>query len=234
VNETKSEVKKIRMSNYEVIDTAKLGFKKYALLIKVDRMKFFLSLKRELQQQFDLLSSLQRDSHQKNLLAELKSYNDALENLSDLQNRLLVMNVLNKEFNAKPYLKKYATLKERRDSLLHKITFWVYADYKALVSPIAKGLNSKNIRVKKLHNSAHFTVVIDSDIQKARAYGFYIARAQIDIRTEDNNGDTLATNTFNLTGQSSQSFAIAKQDIVKKLNTLVKREGIAKILNLDI
>lgn len=234
INETQSEVKKIRISNYEVIESAALGFKRYAVLVRVDREKFFTSLKKEIDQEFETVAAWEKRAAQKNALEQLKFYNDAISKLSDLQNRLLVMSVLNEQFSSKRYLQKYEALIEKRDHLLAKITFWIKADYKDLAAPIAKGLSKKQIKIKNSNNSWHFTVVIKSNIQKANSYGFYIARAQINIMTKDSKGNVLATNSLNITGQSSQSFSIAKQDIAKKLNKLVDKEGIAKILNLDI
>jgi len=233
VNETQSEVKKIRISSYDVVKSEKLGFKKYAVLIKVDREKFFKSLKKEIDQEFALIASWEHNREYKNALQRLAFYNKALEKLDDLQNRLLVMSVLNESFNSQKYLQKYENLLNKRDTLLNKITFWIVSDYKPLIAPIAKGLNTKKIKIKNFKNRNHFLVTIKSNIQAANSYGFFISRAQIRFVTKENNGNILATNVISITGQSSQSYEIAKQDIVKKLNRLVEREGIAKILNLS-
>ena len=234
INETQSEVKKIRISSYEVLESAKLGFKRYAVLIKVDRMKFFKTLQKEIDQEFALVSAWERNRAAKNALMQLAFYDKTLQRLSDLQNRLIVMSVLNEHFQSQPYLQKYEKLRNKRDKLLRSITFWVEADYQPLRGPIEKGLSSKKFKIKNLQNAYHFTISINSNMQKANSYGFYIARAQINIATKDNRGNILATNSLNITGQSSQSYAIAKQDVAKKLNKLIAKEGIAKILNLDI
>ena len=234
VNEVHSEVKKIRISSYEVMQTQKLGFKKYAVLVKVDRAKFFKSLQNEIDQEFALINSWEKRKAKKSALDTLSFYNKALNNLSDLQNRLLVMSVLNENFNTKPYLQKYEQLFSKREKLLKSITFWVDANYKPLITPITKGLSAKEFRIKNQRSKNHFNISIKSSMQKANAYGFYIIRAAINITTKDNYGNRLATNLINITGQSSQSYAIAKQDVAKKLSKLVDKEGIAKILNINI
>jgi len=234
VNETHSEVKKIRISSYDVLQAQKLGFKKYAVLVKVDRIKFFRSLKKEIDQEFAIIDSWEKVKTNKNALERFAFYNKEITNLNDLQNRLLVMSVLNEEFDSKPYLKKYEKLLYKKDQLLASITFWVGSNYKPLITPIAKGLSSKKFRIKKLNNKNHFNVFIKASMQKANSYGFYIIRSEISIVTYDNRKNRVATNVLNITGQSSQSYAIAKQDVAKKLRKLVDKEGIAKILNLDI
>ena len=48
-NEIESEVKTIRISNYEVVESKQLGFKKYAVLVKSNKKKLFTSMKKELE-----------------------------------------------------------------------------------------------------------------------------------------------------------------------------------------
>ncbi len=234
VNETQSEVQKIRISNYEVLQSAKLGFKKYAVLIKVDRIKFFQTLQKEIDQEFALIASWEKNRADKNALEQLLFYKRALQNLSDLQNRLLVMSVLNERFQSQKYLQRYGKLQNKKDKLLQSITFWITSDYRPLSGVIEKGLSSKKLKIKNLHNAYHFTIYLKSNMQRAISYGFYIARSQINISVKDNSGNILATNVLNIAGQSSQSYTIAKQDVAKKLSRQIDKEGIAKILNLNI
>ena len=234
VNETESEVKKIRISSYDVVQAQKLGFKKYAVLVKVDRAKYFRSLKKEIDQEFAIVDSWEKSKKGQNALERLSFYKKAISKLSDLQNRLLVMSVLDENFDSKPYLVKYERLLHKRDQLLNSITFWIESNYKPLITPLAKGLSVQKLRIKKLHNQNHFTIYVKASMQKATSYGFYIIRSEISIVTKDSKNNAIATNMINITGQSSQSYAIAKQDVAKKLKKRVEKEGIAKILNINI
>lgn len=234
VNETESEVKKIRISNYEVLQAKSLGFRHYGVLVKVDKYKFFLSLKKEIEQQFAIIYSKEQTLQNKNALRQIAFYKKSLRELDGLPNRLVVMSVLNEKFDSAHYLLEYDTLQQHYLTLLHKITFWVRANYAPLATPIAKGLSLQKFIVKRARGAMHFRVDISANIQRANSYGFYLARAVINITTRDYRGSVIATNAFSVTGQSSQSFGIAKQDIVKKLNALVEKEGIGKVLQLDI
>jgi hypothetical protein len=234
INETQSEVKKIRVSNYELLASQKLGFKHYAVLVKVDKVKFFESLKKELTQQFKLIETQQKSLAGKNELQQLSFYKKALASLDDLQNRLAVMSVLQPHFNPDPFVSKYEKLRKGHDALLRSISFWVGANYSPLAAPIAKGLSSQKMTIKKKKSQSRFRVYVAADIQKANAYGFTLARANITIKTKDIRGNIIASNALNLVGQSSQGYSIAKQDLVRKLNRLIEKEGIAKVLNLDI
>lgn len=234
INETESEVQKISITNYELLKAEKLGFKRFAVLVKVDKAKLFNGLKRELEQKFQLIASEEKNLQRKNALEQLQFYKKSLDSLQTLPNTLAVMSTLRPSFNTAPFLNKYEKLQRKHDKLLQDISFWVESNFKALASPIAKGISAKKLMIKKRNDSKHFRVYLHADIKRATAYGFTLARANISIKTKDAKGNIIAENSLNLVGQSSQGYSIAKQDLVKKLNKLIKKEGIEKVLNLDI
>ena len=234
INETESEVQKISITNYELLKAEKLGFKHFAVLVKVDKAKLFNGLKRELEQKFQLIASEEKNIQRKNALEQLQFYKKSLASLQTLPNTLAVMSTLRPSFNTASFLNKYEKLQRKHDKLLQGISFWVESNFKALASPIAKGISAKKLMIKQRNDSKHFRVYLHADIKRAAAYGFTLARANISIKTKDAKGNIIAENSLNLVGQSSQGYSIAKQDLVKKLNKLIKKEGIEKVLNLDI
>jgi len=233
-NETQSETKKVRINSYEVLKTSELGFRKYAVLVKVNKQKLFNSLEKEMQQRFKIIDNKEKIEENNNALEKLFFYKESLQSLQNLPNTLTVMGVLNERFDTKPYLDKYDALDTKYERYLKKITFWIDSNYKPLVAPVSKGLSHKNIKIKNMSGAMHFHVYIKANIQKATAYGFSLARANISITTKDSQSTTVATNSINLVGQSSQGYEIAKQDLVKKLNELIQKQGIAKVLNIAI
>jgi hypothetical protein len=233
VDEISSEVQKITISNYELLASHKLGFKRYAALVKVDKKAFVQALKSELQREFFALQDLKK-ANTLNALEKLRLYKEKLNALQGLENKLAVLSVLEKDFDQKYYLQKYAVFKREYEALRGKISFWIYADYTPLREPLKKGLSIEHFRVKKERSKEHFDIYVQSDIKKSVAYGFILARANITINTKDYHGNVIASNSFSLTGRSTQSFGIAKQDLIKALNQKVHEEGIAKVLNLGI
>jgi len=236
VNQTQSEVKKIRITNYQLLNAAELGFKRVAVLIKADKKTLFRGLKNELDAEFALIQSAQKNIQKQNALKQLGFYNKALKELDDLQNRLSVMRVLQENFDANSYLTKYERLQEQRNAILRKISFSVnaVAQAKRFVRAVEAGLSREKFRIQKGANRDHFTVLIGAKIKRAQAYGFNIARAEISFTTKESGGEIIATNLLHLDGQSSQGYEIALQDLVKKLDNKIEKEGLFKILNLNI
>ncbi|CAI6144117.1 MAG: hypothetical protein SPLUMA2_SPLUMAMAG2_00111 [uncultured Sulfurimonas sp.] len=101
-------------------------------------------------------------------------------------------------------------------------------------SPLSKGLSAKRLKLKQAKGTSHFNIYVNTRIEEAKAYGFWLARSEISIKTKDYQGVIVGSNSLQIIGQSSQSFAIAKQNIAFKLSTLIQNEGIAKVLGLDL
>lgn len=236
VNQTQSEVKKIRITNYQLLNAAQLGFKRVAVLVKAEKQALFSGLKNELDEQFAVIESRQKNIQKQNALKQLGFYNKSLQELQNLQNTLSVMKVLQKNFDTYIYLQKREALQEKRDAILNKISFSIKADAgaKRFVSAVESGLSKEKFRIKKSADKYHFSVFISAKIKRAQAYGFNIARAEISLTTKDSDGQIIATNLLHIDGQSSQGYEIALQDVTKKLNAKIEKEGIFKILNLNI
>lgn len=233
-NEVNAKVQEIRISNYELLNFKKLGFKRYAVLVRSDKNKLFQNLYSDIKHRFEAIDS--KDLSKYNALEKLAFYRDSLHSLSHLQNTLMVMSSLNSSFDPSDFLAQYTQLKKRYETQLAKISFSIKPTRKAkaLAPVISKGLTKKHFTIAKRMDKNHFTVYIEMKVEYADAYGIALAQSTIDFVTKDYRNKIVSANTLNITGQSSQGYKIAKQDVAKKLNQLVEEQGIGKILNLDI
>ncbi len=236
VNQTQSDVKKIRITNYRLLNAAELGFKRFAVLVTVNKEELFRGLKNELEQQFLDISQNEKSIKNENPLAQLAFYKKSLQSLNNLQNTLSVMKVLHEKTDINFYLQKRHRLEQKYHALLSKITFYIKADKEAkrFVSAVETGITKQKFSLKKSRDMYHFTVFMQAKIKKAQSYGFSIARSEINFVTKDYRGRVVGRNLLHIDGQSSQGYAIALQDLVKKLNLQIEQEGIFKILNLNI
>lgn len=228
-----SNVKKIRISNYEVIEAQTLGFKKFAVLIRSDKQKLFSSLESELDQTFALVNSeeknLANDALQKYLF-----YKKLKQELDNIPNTLIVMKELKGGFSGEKYLTQLSEIDKKYNYYKSSISFSVRSNVKNLNTPIEKALSKQSFHVKNTNSSMHYTIILDANVQQANAYGFTLARAEVQIVTKDPKGANIASNVLHLTGQSSQGYGVALQDLVRVLNEKIQQEGLDKVLNLNI
>ena len=234
INETQSSVEKIKISEYEILNRKKLGFKRYAALIKVNKEKLFHGLKNEIEQKLQIYKSDGKNLQKRDALAQLAYYKNMKKSFGYVKNALIVMKVLQKEFDDTKYLAWMGEVNERYAYLLRHISFWVRSNVKSLIAPVRSALTQKKFTIKNVQSKMHYIVIINAKIQKATAYGFSLARSEIFLVTKDYKGEVLGSNVLHVTGQSSQGYAIAKQNLVKKLDDLIRKEGVSKVLNITI
>lgn len=236
VSKTQSDVKKIRISSYEVVESHALGFRNHIVLIKSQKQKLFESLHSELEQKFALADSQIASLSLSHALQQLSGHRKVKDELSDVPDTLVVMNVLNSSFNGKEYIQKIDKINTSYEKLLSSITVAVISDgdSKHLEAPLREGFSSKGVRIKGGKGSTHFRVNVKSNSQKSSSYGFTLARCAIEISVQDYKGSVVASNKLNIVGQSTQGYEVAKENVAIKLDEMIKKEGIGKITGLDL
>jgi len=235
-NESQSEVKKIRIGNYEILNAQSLGFKKYAVLVTSNKKKLFESMKQEIEQEFLMITKKQKLISKQNLIKQIVFYKEVKNSLSLLPNKLLIMNELESNFDGSIYLNKLNQIDARYEKLLSTITFSIKSNYEAknLIAPIAKGISAKKLKISNAKTKHNFLIKIKAQIEEANAYGFTLARSSIAISVQDYKGNIIGSNKFNLVGQSTQGLAIAKENVAIKLGALIQKEGIEKVIGLSL
>lgn len=235
-NEIQSNVKKLRISNYVVLEYKELGYRKHIVLIKSDKQKLFESLKNELDNKFALIDKQRETVGRYHAIKQLSMYKKNKTDLANVPNTLIVMNVLNSSFDGKDYINKYEAVNSDYGKLLSSITFGIQGDPEssALVAPVGQGISAKKLRIQYATGKKHFIITITSKIEKARAYGFTLARSAIYIMVRDYRGSIIGSNKLNIIGQSTQGYEIAKENIAIKLNEMIKKDGISKVIGLDL
>ncbi len=235
-NKVQSDVKKIRLSHYEILKSQEFGFKKHIVLIKSEKKKLFESLKNELDQRFAMIESDIKISQKQSALEELRSYKKAKEQMQDIPDILTVMNVLNTAFDTAEYVEKINVVQSGYAALIASTSINIVLDSesKNLEAHIREALSAKKIQIKNGSGDRHFTIMIASDIQRAYSYGFIVLRSAIEITLKDSKGAILGSKKLNITSQSAQSYEIAKEGIAIKFGELVKKEGIEKIVGLEL
>ncbi|MDD2790059.1 MAG: LPP20 family lipoprotein [Sulfurimonas sp.] len=236
INNVRSDVKKIRISNYELMEMEEVGYKKVVVLVRSDRKKLFESMRSEIEQNFTLAEKKKNVLAYANAIKKLAFYKQTQETFANLPDTLLVMQALDKSFDPDGYLSMLHELDKEYEALQKSITFSVQSndDGTRLIPSIAKALSDKKLTLDEKENPDHFRVIITSNTEEAFAYGFTLARSAIEINIKDADGTIIASNKLNITGQSTQGYEIAKENVAIKLGDFIQKEGIEKVIGLSI
>jgi uncharacterized protein YaaR (DUF327 family) len=233
-NEIQSEVAKVRISNYEVLNSKRIGYKRYIVSIGVNKERLFKSLEDDLKREFETIKERQKSLKSAHTLKKIKTYRNFTKEFSHIQNTLNVMSSLKKDFNAKEYIEKMGNIEKKLQNLLTKLSFSLSSNSsaKSLKATIKKALTKREFAISNIKTKEHFSLYITSSIQKATAYGFILAKSSIDISIKDYRGRVIGSNHLNITGQSTTDYTLAKENVAFKLNKMIEKSSLEKVLGL--
>lgn len=235
-NAIQSDVKKIRISNYTVVEYEMRTMLEHYVLIKSDKDKLFTSLKNELDRKFAQINEKEKTYKKLNVLERINFYKEASDSLQEIENTLVVMDVLHPGFDTSAYTVQSNRIHKAYKDTKGAVSLSIDSDDNSqrLVSPIKAALGKRGYSFAKRTDSNHLTITIQSDIESANAMGFILARSAIRITVTTNQGVVIGGNKLNITGQSTQSYAIAKENIAIQLNNDIKEKGIENILGVKL
>ena len=218
-----SSVKELRVPNYEIVQQEEIGFNSYAVLIKSDKKLFFQSIKDEVDNTIKLLKDDERSYRSSNILKRLAFYKQTSASVDDLVYRSVVLKVLNPEFDDSYIIKEASRFKTAYISLKSKISFSITADKDSqnLVPVVKEVLTAKGFKITEQNSGYHLHVGIRSNIVYTSAYGFDLARSAVDISIKDSSNQTVLAKKIDITGQSTQGYEVAKQNIASKLKAYI-------------
>ncbi len=230
-----SEVAKIRISNYDVLQAEEYGFREFLVLVSSNRSVLFEGIRNDLDQQLAQFRLSEKNLKNSNALKRLKFYLHVNEELSRLPDTLGVLKVLQKSFDGTPYLNEQARLDAARIALHRSISFEVRASKEdsGLVTSVEAGLSKATYALAKSGGNSHFVVDVTTSVERAEAQGFTLARTAIALQVRDARGAVVGSNKLNIIGQSTQGYAIARQNVAYKLSQMIEKEGVEKVLGID-
>jgi len=225
-NKVKTEVKKINFTNIEIMKTLKVNNKIY-LLVRIDKQKLFNSLKTK----FDLLDA-QIDNEVKT--SQKYSKLDQLITLNKIESKIQkalslasILNVLNSNFDVKPYAKKYTSYMNKKTELLHEVTFSVSPN-DLFGQKLIEILNDKDY---KISSNSDIKIKVQKQVRNSTPMGMAVARVTVNIKVISK-GKTLKSTSIEAKGiadNKSQALAKASINFKQKINKI----GINKLLGFE-
>ena len=234
----KSEVAKIRISNYEVDKSDKLAPGHFIVLVKSDKEKFYSSLVKELDVKFKTLNDKRAANATSNIIKKAYFYQEAVNETNDMMSTLLVLGTLNSKFDDAKYLKDIQTINAENEAVKKAINFVISSDKASInmAEAIRVALTDSGFKVvsSKAQNSDTVLVKLTSRAEESQAMGFIVAKITTNIEVTTADGKTVGGNKLNINGQSPQSFELAKENGSKKLKEMIQKDGINTILGLKL
>lgn len=232
-----SEVRNIRINQYQTEQVARLAYGKYVAVVSVQRQQLFKDLLNQQQQQMQSLEVAEKAETNKSDLARYLFYKTSLESLDSFRHRLLVMQTLNTNFSPRMFSEFLAAYETQVSTLKSHLifTFEADADSTKMIAPLQNALTKEQFKVQKSTRPGTFSgyFKLKSNTQKSQAYGFYIVRLGLQIEVSDG-VSTLGGQKLNLKGQSTQGYDQAIEFAAIKFQKQLETQGLNKVVGLNL
>lgn len=234
-NEIRSEVEKIRISPYDIVQGREQSFRRYLVLVKADRRAIAKSMEQGLAALLLELENKETALGQSDALKKLFFYRDATEALTAERNKLRIVRLLDPSFDPEPFQAAERAYERRYLQMRNSIRFTLSARSHLagkLLPVLREGINSLQLNVAGNTADDLFRIEVATRESYTMTMNLYLVRTSITLQTVDRRGDTVNSKTLQLVGQSSQNYAVAEENVGIKLKKLIRKEGILTVLGL--
>jgi|GEM_PF-4024835 hypothetical protein len=231
----RSDVAKIRVSNYEVVASEQVRFDQFVVQVESDRQKFIESLSSEIKTGFDDIEHRISESHSDNALVRYRVVEESLAEAKDLIPVLLVLGSMDPAFESSPYHESIQELHSGVEQARRHLVFRVSGNSlsKGMLEPLKNALTAKGFIVADAKNrDGLISIRVVTDSSHSVTAGIQIADLDIKIYTLDHRGNLIGSNNLFLKGHATRGFSLAETNAVEKMSSLIDEKGIETVLGI--
>lgn len=232
-----AEVKKIRVSNYELIKSQKQSYNQFLVLVRSDKQLFTQGLIKELDMKINSIKSERERYLFSNVIRRQQFYAKALIELDTLLPSLLVLSSLDNSFEDARYLENISKIKKESQELNEKLSFSLVHDKnsKAYKEELQVALTDqgKHVTHAQKNDKDHIFISLHTTTNFSNAQGFDILKATLTIEVKDYQNKVIGGNRIKLSGQATQGKSSALRNSSKKLQKLIVTSSIEKVLGIS-
>lgn len=233
----KSEVSKIRVSNYELVFTEKIKYNEFVVMVQSHRAQFIKDLTQQVNDKLAAENQKINTARSDNALKRYHVAKNSADEVAKLESTIMVLSGMEPSFNNEYYQKKIQDHHTLSENARRNIVFVIKTDTKSLKAstPIKNALSQEGFKV---HNSQPrdgvLFINLETHIQHNRSMGFQIAEMFMDLRTSDHQGKLIGSNSVTLTGHATRGFDMAEAAAIEQISEEIKKQGIAKLLGIEL
>jgi len=184
-SEIKATISKIKISNYEYVQSEKLKYKEYVVMLRVEKAKFFQSLQNNIDTKISLIKNeISGINEESNILVQYNGYKKANEKADDLLKDISILSALNPAFEKEKYL-TFVEQQKKSFQLLHEhLNFVVIGDNKSheFVTKIKNLLAQKSFHLASKKNSYSVVIKLETKERISKSSIGSIAVLTLDVK----------------------------------------------------
>lgn len=233
----KSEVSKIRISNYELVFSEQIKYNQFVVMVKSKRTQFIKDLKQQVNNLLANEKQAIKNASADNALKRYHVIKIAAEESKKLAPTLIVLSSMDEDFDNDYYQKEIQSLQTQVEQARRHILFIIKTDAKSnkAAAPIKNALSQQGFSVgDSVRREGVLIINLQTNAQRNASMGFQIAEMLVKVSVTDYKGRLVGANNVNLTGHATRGFELAEIAAIEKFAEVIKEQGIAKVLGIAL
>lgn len=232
-SDIKTDVSKIRVTNYDVEKSHRVSYREYAVLVKVDNKKFFSSLKKDIDKMKKDIKNEYTNSMKLDSISRYRVKKSISKECDRLLSNTLVAKELYSNFNTKPYFDFVSKMKKDFKNEVNSLNFYISGDSnsKNFTQIIKQQLldNGFNVSKSKKANSVKIFLNSTDDFSKKSN----IVTVKLNIKVNDAN-KVVGTNSLVLKERYKNSKSKVYNSAAIHFKQDIESLQIEKVLGIGI
>lgn len=236
-SDIRSEVSKIRLSNYEVVAAEQVRFDQFVVWVSSDRVQFARSLEHEVETKLEALDRTIHLVRSEHVIRQYQVLSAAIEQSNALIPKLYLLSSLKRDFSFEPYQQRLKALESQREQAKQMLSFSLSGDVlsQALLPQIQAALSQQGFKKVETQRSAQ-TLNIELETTRLASESAGIQIVTLTVQAHITGQPNLVTSPapIQLKGYATQGYAHAQANAVNKLAELIQAQGINKVLGIPL
>lgn len=232
-SDIKTDIAKIKIDNYEIIDTRRISYDKYAVLLRTDKQKFAKRLQLEVESKLSTLENLSYTAMRNDPLSRYNTLKHIAKKADKLLSSIYILSQMDKKVDEKSYLTRVEKLQHLFDKEKSKMTFSLQRANKGaeeFAKYIAAYLTGNGLRIAESNET--LKIAIETSMDQASSPIGKIDIVTLEIKIYEKN---------TLVGGSSRVYKVRHNDVktysykraAKEFAEELKNKGV-KILGINL
>jgi hypothetical protein len=234
-NKIKADVAKIKINNYEIVQSQQISYREFAVMIRTDKKKFVDGLVEELNSKKKSMELKAESLKGENALTRYNVKKELSLESSALTSSILIISELDKNFDKKRYLNFVSKIQTEFLNEQKNLSFYVYGDKKSasFVENIKNYLTQKGFKLNSIKSKNSVAVEL-STLDNISTEG-YMNIAVLNVRVDVyNNAQRIGGKSIIL----KERYNGSKQNVYKNASIHLEQDieslGINEAIGINI
>ncbi|MCK5110648.1 MAG: LPP20 family lipoprotein [Arcobacteraceae bacterium] len=224
-----SEITKLFITNYKIINSKQLANDRFIVLIAIKRLEMIKILRNEVEALYKKTLDEDLMLKQRDPLTRMLFYKNTQNEFQEAVKKVQILENLDPLFTAQKYFNINKEINFNFNQLKESMTISIDTDKNSeqFIDLVRNALLQKGFKVidKKYNGANHIRLIMRSNTTINNAYGLDIIKVLLTTEVLTNAKRHIGGNTINLKGGSSQGVDDAKSSLNRNLAVFLKNQG---------